>query len=572
MADLQNYLFRVYSKFHIVSLDNDQNLQQTVQVLNKYNLNNLIRLLVFGHIDGNSYYNKTSDAKLSFLSLLYNKNDGSMSPLAVNLISDMPDSRVFRVDLGYLLLGKPDMPEYNVSLDTFMWILIFYSCRDYINIKQNLIEAIQNLTRYCKTEDGIIILERFPRLNDEIDSLEKLIVSTKKNKDHVITPSIFSEIINSIGTELLSYIEKHGDKILKEHEIGAVREDGGSGLSSKGLADILNAMFEIFKAGYYPASIASVLPDTIFATMDVGGVGDISGLADYLLSLNGREYLNNAVIDDTAKDMIVRVVLKGTYATTCILNENYERWSHIEKRLPGAWELFKIIYNRLKNGEYDTEQYKFSTYRLPLLLNDSGEEVLKMSRVSWLALFSSFIMGHILNLIGRRNAKHLYKVAAPVVRLSQENIYLAPDKLHDLKDVVVRYDLESQTELKPTLLGKWLKYVADNYYTSSSNNPTGGVGYNSRYSIVITEQGEGVPKEITMNASESALSTWQEVVEGKVVLRGGSIEGLDLFFYNDEGQPIDIANVKATNNKGGDSIENKELSVQKVTKIDIENE
>jgi hypothetical protein len=573
MTDLKNYLFRVYSKFHIVSLDNDQNLKESVQILNTYKLNDLIRLLVFGHIDGNGYYSKNDQAKLALLSLLSNQADGSTSPLAVNLISNTPDSRVFRVDLGYLLLGKKDIPEHKVSLDTFMWILIFYSSRHYKDIKQNLIEAIRNLLKYFGTKDGETILEHFPRVGADINKLEKL-VSEKIDGNWVITPSIFSAVINSIGTELLDYIKKSGNEVLRENKIEVVSEVGGSGSKNNDLAGILNAMFEIFKAGYYPASISSVLPDTIFVTMDAGTAGNISGLADYLLSLTGREYFTKeAKISDSNEDKVVRVVLRGVYATTCILNESYERWSHIEKRLPGAWQLFKIIYNRLRNGEYDTGRYKFSAYRLPFPINDRNEDIEKASQVSWFTLFSSFIMGHILNLIGQRNAKHLYKVAAPVVRLSQENIYLAPAELYDLKNAVVRYTLEDETELRPTFLGNWLSYTADDYYTPISNNPTGGIGYNSRYSIIITQQDEKIPNEITLHASESNHEEWQEVVEGKPVFRRGSgIEELELFFYDDDGNQIDIAKVGITNNNEDGFIEIKELNVSQVIKDSSENE
>jgi len=340
------------------------------------------------------------------------------------------------------------------------------------------------------------------------------------------------------------------------------------------LAAILNAMFEIFKAGYYPASISSVLPDTIFATMDIRGASDVSGLADYLLTLSGLEYFNEVNINDvdSRDNRVVRVVLKGTYATECILSTSYERWDHIEKRLPGAWKLFKIIYNRLRNGEYDTSEYKFSTYRFPLLGEGSDEDIVKMAQVSWLTLFSSFIMGHVLNLIGQRNAEHLYKVAVPVVRLPQEDLYLVPEKLYDLQNVVVKYDLADQIELKPTFLGKWLKYKADDYYTSLSNNPTGGVGYNSRYSIIMTEQSDSLPKEVNISASESNVEQWQEVVEGKVELNVNTMQALNLFFYDDDGKRIGIAKIEPTKSEGGNLIEPKELRVSKVTNVDNEQE
>jgi len=572
MADLKNYLFRVYNKFHIVSLDNVQNLRESVQTLNKYKLNDLIRLLVFGYIDGNGYYSKGSDAKLALFSLLSNEDDGSISPLAVDLLSNTPDSRAFRVDLGYLMLGERDKPEYEVSLDTFIWILIFYSSKHYIDIKQNLIEAIHRLIQYYKTEDRSVTLKRFPKLDEDINKLINIIREARKS-EHVIKPSIFSDVINSIGTKFFNYFKDHKEEILVNNKTKVAPNGDGSGTIGNPLVDILEAMFEIFKAGYYPASISSVLPDTIFATMNVGGEGNMSGLADYLLTLTGREYFDNATISDTIEGMVVRVVLKGVYGTTCILNKNYERWSHIEKRLPGAWKLFRIIYNRLESGEYDTEKYKFSAYRLPSLLKasntDSQKDAEEAARVSWLTLFSSFIMGHVLNLIGRRDAKHLYKVAAPVVRLSEEDIFLAPGNLHDLKNVVVRYSLEGGMELKPTFMGEWLKYTPDDYYTSTSNNPTGGVGYNSRYSIIITQQDDTIPKEISINASESNHAEWQEVVEGKPVARIGSgIEGFDLVFYDDDGKPIDIATVMATNNQKGGSIEPKELNVGETKKTE----
>jgi hypothetical protein len=270
----------------------------------------------------------------------------------------------------------------------------------------------------------------------------------------------------------------------------------------------------------------------------------------------------------------VRIVLRGVYATTCILDENYERWSHIEKRLPGAWRLFKIIYNRLKNGEYDTKDYKFSTYRLPYSLRDVNEDIEKAARVTWLTLFSSFIMGHVLNLIGRRDAKQLYKVAVPVVRLSDINTFLVPSKLHELNRVVVRYSLEGGGELKPVFEGEWLSYMADDYYTGSSNNPSGGVGYNARYSLVISQKSEDssvIPKEISLYASESNTREWQETVEGQIEATAESIKALDLVFYDDDGQPINIATVRATSYQVGDFIEPKELHVERTKKMDTDN-
>lgn len=576
MADLQNYLFRVYNKFPILSLDDKSELKESVELLNKYKLNDLIKLLIFGRIGNNNYY-ISSDARLAFLSLLYNKDNNSISPLAASLISDMPDSRVFRVDLGYLMLGKTNKQEYSVSFDTFMWILIFYSSKHYRDIKQNLITAIRTLITYCNKEEGSVMLERFPRLRRDLGTLEKLL-EVAGSSNHTITPSIFANVINSIGGELLSYVETNGDKILDEYKIEVASISGSSNVKSSALEDILNAMFMIFKAGYYPASIASVLPDTIFATIDVDSANNISGLADYLLPLNGRgDFVGGNITkqsqqSDTGGGNVVRIVLRGAYATTCILNESYELWSPIEKRLPGSWKLFKIIYNRLKNGEYDTEDFKFSTYSFPTLhksdaTNEEIEELKEIARVSWLTLFSSFIMGHVLNLIGRRNVKHLYKVAAPVVRLSQDNIYLVPEKLHDLKNVVVSYSLEGQTELRPTFKGNWLEYVADDYYTSASNNPTGGVGYNSKYSIIITDQDEKIPKEITISASDSNQSRWQEVVEGKVVTSNNKINALELVFYDDEGNPVNIATVSASNNSS-DGIEPNKLIIEE-TKKDV---
>jgi len=573
MTNLQNYLFRVYNKFRITSLDTDQKLSRSVQVLNKYKLNDLIKLLVFGYIEGNDYYGKDNEAKLALLSLLSMQGDGSVSPMAVSLISNRPDSPVFRVDLGYLLLGPNNAQKYKVSLDTFMWILIFYSSRDYINIRQNLIEAVEKLIKYCETEGGSIILKRFPKIDEDKENL-KAVIQEAKGKSHVTKPSDFCHVINSIGTELSDYIGTKGGKILMDNKIESKSMGGGSETEGGHLAAILNAMFEIFKAGYYPASISSVLPDTIFATMDIFGAGDVSGLADYLLTLSGLEYFNEVDINnvDTRDNRVVRVVLKGTYATKCILNESYERWDHIEKRLPGAWKLFKIIYNRLRNGEYDTNEYKFSTYRFPFLIKDLDEDIVEMARVSWLTLFSSFIMGHVLNLIGQRNAEHLYKVAVPVVRVGQEDIYLVPENLYDLQNVVVKYDLADQTELKPTFLGKWLKYKADDYYTSLSNNPTGGVGYNARYSIIMTEQSDSLPKEVNITASESDVRQWQEVVEGKVEISAGTMQALNLFFYDDDGKRIDIAKIEPTKGEGGKLIEPKELRVSKVTNYDNEQE
>ena len=573
MTNLQNYLFRVYNKFRITSLDNDQKLSGSLQVLNNYKLNDLIKLLVFSHIEGNDYYGKGTEAELALSSLLSMQGDGSVSPIAVSLIGNRPDSPVFRVDLGYLLLGPNNAQKYKVSLDTFMWILIFYSSRDYINIRQNLMEAVDKLIKYCETDDGSIILKRFPKINEDKENL-KAVIQKAKNESHVTKPSVFCHVINSIGTELSKYIEIAGSKILMDSKIESKSMGGGSETKEGHLASILNAMFEIFKAGYYPASISSVLPDTIFATMDIPGAGDMSGLADYLLTLNGLEYFNEVNIKDvdTRDNRLVRVVLKGTYATECILNKNYERWSHIEKRLPGAWKLFKIIYNRLRNGEYDTNEYKFSTYRFPLLSKDSDEDIVEMARVSWLTLFSSFIMGHVLNLIGQRNAEHLYKVAVPVVRVIQEDLYLVPENLYDLQNVVVKYDLADQTELRPTFLGNWLKYKADDYYTSLSNNPTGGVGYNARYSIIMTEQSDSLPKEINISASETNVGQWQEVVEGKVEISAGAMQALNLFFYDDDGKRIDIAKIEATNSEGGNLIEPKELKVSRVTHNDSEQE
>ncbi len=581
MTDLSNYLFRVYNKFYIVPLDNNRELSNFVEVLNRYNLNQLIKLLVFGHIEGNGYYSKGDEAKLAFLSLLYNKDDGSISPLAVNLVRDMPNNRVFQVDLGYLMLGVSNESDYRVSIETFIWILIFYSSKHYIDIKQNLIEAIRNLIRYCETEEGKkVILERFPKLNEDMKKLKKIVEEARDN-GHVVKPSIFSNVISSIGNEILEYIQTYSDRILEAHKIsdssagagGVVSGYDSSRISSKDLESILNAMFEIFKAGYYPASISSVLPDTIFASMNIEGVGKMSGLADYLITLPSVEYFNSNVIKDASGDNIVRVVLRGVYATTCILDINYERWSHIEKRLPGAWRLFKIIYNRLKNGEYDTKEYKFSTYRLPYPIRNIDKDIEEAPRVTWLTLFSSFIMGHLLNLIGRRDAKQLYKVAAPVVRLSDENIFLVPNKLHELSRVVVRYSLEGGGELKPAFEGEWLKYMADDYYTGASNNPTGGVGYNARYSLIVAENSEDssiIPKEISMFASDSNPAEWQETLEGKIEVTAESIKALDLIFYDDDGRPIDIATVRATSNQVGDFIEPKELHIEKTKKVDTD--
>jgi hypothetical protein len=579
MTDLSNYLYRVYNRFRIIPLDNNHELGSVVEVLNRYNLNQLVKLLVFGHIEVNGYYSRNENAKMAFLSLLYNKDDGSISPIAVNLIRDMPDSRVFQVDLGYLMLGKEDGHNYRVSLDTFIWILIFYSSKHYRDIKQNIIGAIRRLIEYCATKEGKRnIIERFPKLRDDIEKLEKIINEASKS-NHVIKPSTFYKVISSIGNDVLRYIEKYGDRILEAHKISVspmgdtevISEYGRSNLSSRDLENVLNAMFEIFKAGYYPASISSVLPDTIFATMNIKGVGKVSGLADYLITLPGKEYVNIDYKEDKDGDNIVRVVLRGAYATTSILDENYERWSHIEKRLPGAWRLFKIIYNRLKNGEYDTKEYKFSAYRFPFPIKNVNEDIEGASKVSWLTLFSSFIMGHILNLVGRNDAKQLYKIAAPVVRLSDENIFLVPSRLHELDRVVVRYSLEGGAELRPIFEGEWLKYVADDYYTGASNNPTGGVGYNARYSLIIAQQDSDnsvIPKEISILASDSNPAEWQETVEGRVVATAEGIKALDLILYDDNGQPIDIATVRATSNRAGDFIEPKELHIERKSNID----
>ena len=50
------------------------------------------------------------------------------------------------------------------------------------------------------------------------------------------------------------------------------------------------------------------------------------------------------------------------------------------------------------------------------------------------------------------------------------------------------------------------------------------------------------------------------------------MQGLNLFFYDDDGKQIDIAKIEATNSEGGNLIEPKELKVSRVTHNDSEQE
>jgi hypothetical protein len=317
------------------------------------------------------------------------------------------------------------------------------------------------------------------------------------------------------------------------------------------LEDLMNAMFELFKAGYYPASISSVLPDTILATIPGKGV---SGQLDYLLLLDNEDCPTASNEDVKAEDNLVRVVFLGSYGGDSLLFEHESRWRSIEERLPGVWKLFRIIYKRLKEGEYNTAHYRFSDYKFAIKGND--ENILKAAKVRWLNLFSSFILGHVINLITTGSNKQVYKVAAPVINNRDFDVYLVPENFYDLQTPIIYYEVIGDT-IKPQYYEHtWYKYQGDSVYTPTSSSVSDTASYNSSYAIVINTD---LVTDVTLKSYGGNINDWNEVVEGEIESQKGlggesKIVGLSFKLYGDDGEPVKIR-LKASSPELGQYIE-----------------
>ncbi len=547
--DLKDYLFRVYTKFRAVDLTTHSDLKSKVEIIEKCNLNKLVRLLVFDCIDTNNC-NPTL-IQDEFLNLIYD-SDGKSSALALSLLKD---DKLYKVDLGYLLTNSSDTSgtKYKVNLSTFILILLFYSSVDYINIGHNMEIAIGRFYRYAKNS---YLLNRFPEIEQDLPLLKGLLNERITDK---VKPSRFREVIQEIGNQLQEYVKPLRDK-------NKVKDftDFWNGLlssldNSVSLADLMDAMFELFKAGYYPASISSVFPDTVLATIPGKSV---SGQLDYLLLLDQDKCpktLGNAGADDN----IVRVVFMGSYADKSLLFEHESRWRLIEERLPGVWKLFRIIYKRLENGEYNTSKYKFSNYQF--VIKDDDEKVKRAAKVRWLNLFSSFILGHVINLITTGSEKQVYKVAAPVIYNRDVRSYLVPADFYRLQEPIIYYVVDGNTiEPKYHEAHEWYQYQGDSVYTPTSSSVSDIASYDSSYAIVINSERF---IDVNIKSYGGHINDWNEVVEADLVSRvnlsgDGTPDTLLFKLYGDDGEVVKT-NLKASTVEEGHNIEPSQVKLEK---------
>ena len=524
--NLQDYLFRVYTKFKVVDPTIDDNLKSKVEIIEKCDLNNLVKLLVFD-CDNTSNCNPTL-IQNEFLDLLYDLG-GKSSALALSLLKD---DKLYQVDLGYLLTGSSNTSstEYKVSLSTFILILLFYSSVDYINIGLNMKRAIEKFWIYAKNS---YLSNRFPEIKQDISVLERLLNEDVANE---IKPSRFLDVIQRVGNHLKEYVEPLRGSQNENNFIDFWNRLSDGVDKSVSLAEIMNAMFELFKAGYYPASISSVFPDTILATIPGKSV---SGQLDYLLLLD-QEHCPKSLENAGAENNLVRVVFIGTYAGKSLLFEHESRWRYIEERLPGIWKLFRIIYKRLQEGEYNTSNYEFSKYSF--IIEGQDESVLEAAKVRWLNLFSSFILGHVINLIATGNNKQVYKVAAPVINIRDVDDYLVPENFYKLQSPIIYYELNGDTIRPQYHEGKWYKYRGDSVYTPTSSSVSDIASYDSSYAIVINSD---LVTDVSMNSYGGNINDWNEVVDAEIETQKGlgdnsKIDKLSFKLYGDDGEVVKI--------------------------------
>jgi len=524
--NLQDYLFRVYTKFKVVDPNIDDNLKSKVEIIEKCDLNNLVKLLVFD-CTNTSNCNPTL-IQNEFLDLLYDLG-GKSSALALSLLKD---NKLYQVDLGYLLTGSSNTSstEYKVSLSTFILILLFYSSVDYINIGLNMKRAIEKFLIYAKNS---YLSNRFPEIKQDISVLERLLNEDVANE---IKPSRFLDVIQRVGNHLKEYVEPLRGSQNENNFIDFWNRLSDGVDKSVSLAEIMNAMFELFKAGYYPASISSVFPDTILATIPGKSV---SGQLDYLLLLD-QEHCPKSLENAGAENNLVRVVFIGTYAGKSLLFEHESRWRYIEERLPGIWKLFRIIYKRLQEGEYNTSNYEFSKYSF--IIEGQDESVLEAAKVRWLNLFSSFILGHVINLIATGNNKQVYKVAAPVINIRDVDDYLVPENFYKLQSPIIYYELNGDTIRPQYREGKWYKYRGDSVYTPTSSSVSDIASYDSSYAIVINSD---LVTDVSMNSYGGNINDWNEVVDAEIETQKGlgdnsKLDKLSFKLYGDDGEVVKI--------------------------------
>ena len=524
--NLQDYLFRVYTKFKVVDPTIDDNLKSKVEIIEKCDLNNLVKLLVFD-CTNTSKCNPTL-IQNEFLDLLYDLG-GKSSALALSLLKD---NKLYQVDLGYLLTGSSNTSstEYKVSLSTFILILLFYSSVDYINIGLNMKRAIEKFLIYAKNS---YLSNRFPEIKQDISVLERLLNEDVANE---IKPSRFLDVIQRVGNHLKEYVEPLRGSQNENNFIDFWNRLSDGVDKSVSLAEIMNAMFELFKAGYYPASISSVFPDTILATIPGKSV---SGQLDYLLLLD-QEHCPKSLENAGAENNLVRVVFIGAYAGKSLLFEHESRWRYIEERLPGIWKLFRIIYKRLQEGEYNTSNYEFSKYSF--IIEGQDESVLEAAKVRWLNLFSSFILGHVINLIATGNNKQVYKVAAPVINIRDVDDYLVPENFYKLQSPIIYYELNGDTIRPQYHEGKWYKYRGDSVYTPTSSSVSDIASYDSSYAIVINSD---LVTDVSMNSYGGNINDWNEVVDAEIETQKGlgdnsKLDKLSFKLYGDDGEVVKI--------------------------------
>jgi len=552
--ELKDYLFRVYTKFRAVDLTSHSDLKSKVDIIEKCDLTKLVRLLVFGYIDPKNW--NPLLIKDEFLDLLYDSN-GKSSALALSLLKD---DKLYKVDLGRLLINSSDTSgaEYKVSLSTFMLILLFYSSEDYINIGLNMKIAIRRFLSYVENS---YLKNRFPEIEQDKPLLRELLDKDLANE---VKPSRFLDVIQRIGTQLKDHVEPLRSSKNVNNFISYWQLLSDSVDKTVSLADLMDAMFELFKAGYYPASISSVFPDTVLATIPGKSV---SGQLDYVLLLD-QDKCPKTLGNAGAEDNIVRVVFIGSYADKSLLFEHESRWRLIEERLPGVWKLFRIIYKRLENGEYNTSKYQFSNYQF--VIKDNDEKVKKAAKVRWLNLFSSFILGHVINLIATGSEKQVYKVAAPVINNRDARSYLVPADFYGLQNPVIYYEVvvsdnnnEGIIEPKYNEDHKWYQYQADSVYTPTSSSVSDIALYDSTYAIVINNDKF---TDVNIKSYGGHINDWNEVVEAELESIGGlddtsTPDKMKFKLYSDDGEVVEI-NLKASSVKEGTEIEPSEVDLK----------
>ena len=547
--ELKDYLFRVYTKFRAVDLTSHSDLKSQVEIIEKCDLTKLVRLLVFGYTDPKNW-NPTL-IQDEFLNLIYD-SDGKSSALALRLLKD---EKLYQVDLGNLLTNSSDTSgtEYKVSLSTFMLILLFYSSEDYINIGLNMKIAIRRFLSYVEKS---YLINRFPEINQDKPLLQKLVNEDVTNE---VKHSRFLDVIQRIGTQLKDHVEplrssKNADNFISYWQLLSDSVD-----KTVSLADLMDAMFELFKAGYYPASISSVFPDTVLATIPGKSV---SGQLDYVLLLD-QDKCPKTLGNAGAEDNIVRVVFIGSYADKSLLFEHESRWRLIEERLPGVWKLFRIIYKRLENGEYNTSKYQFSNYQF--VIKDNDEKVKKAAKVRWLNLFSSFILGHVINLIATGSEKQVYKVAAPVINNRDARSYLVPADFYKLQEPIIYYEVVNDNIIEPKYSKEreWYQYQGDSVYTPTSSSVSDIALYDSTYAIVINNDKF---TDVNIKSYGGHINDWNEVVEAEVGSRGsitgdGKPDTLYFKLYGDDGEVVQI-NLKASSVEEGSDIEPSQVDLK----------